>query len=236
MRHAVLFDLGGTLDGDGEYWLDRFARVYAAAGLTVPKAVLRDAFDEAERRAAIDETIATAGLSAMVERHVGWQLERLSKSDAGLCRDISARFAGLMLDTAAASRKLLSTLSARGLRLGVVSNGCGNVEVLCKDLGFSPFLSAIVDSRRVGLFKPDPAIFVHAAERLGLTPSSILMVGDSLDRDMAPAKSIGMQTAWLEGPRERPCPDARLVDVRLRTLADLPAALGRWAAAARTVA
>ena len=47
-----------------------------------------------------------------------------------------------------------------------MSNGCGNVEKLCADFGYTPFLSVIVDSRRVGLFKPDPAIFLHAAENL----------------------------------------------------------------------
>jgi hypothetical protein len=34
-----------------------------------------------------------------------------------------------------------------------------------------------------------------------------------------------MQTAWLEGPAGRPCPDPARVDVRLRVLSDLVAAL-----------
>ena len=37
MIRAVLFDMGGTLDGDGVHWLDRFARLYAEAGVTLPR-------------------------------------------------------------------------------------------------------------------------------------------------------------------------------------------------------
>jgi putative hydrolase of the HAD superfamily len=111
------------------------------------------------------------------------------------------------------------------LTLGVVSNGCGNVSILCDDLGYAPYLSVVVDSRRVRLFKPDPAIYLYAADRVGEMPSSIMMVGDSFERDIRPAKAIGMQTAWLEGPIGRECPSPALADVRLRALAELPAAL-----------
>src|SRR5207302_286895 len=69
-------------------------------------------------------------------------------------------------DAAAANASLLRELRTSGLRLGVVSNGCGNVAVLCDDLGYSPYLSVVVDSHRVGVSKPDPAIFVCAAAAL----------------------------------------------------------------------
>jgi putative hydrolase of the HAD superfamily len=126
---------------------------------------------------------------------------------------------------AADNTQLLESLVDRGFALGVVSNGCGNVDRLCADFGYMPFLSLIVDSRRVGFCKPDPAIFLHAAEKLGGDPNTMLMVGDSFERDVVPAKKAGMKTAWLEGAAPRECPDPALVDLRLRKLADLPAAL-----------
>lgn len=233
MIRAVLFDMGGTLDGDGLHWLDRFARLYAEAGVSLPCETLRAAFDDAERRAAMDETMATADLDVMIDRHVGWQLAHLFMDDARLRRELVAGFVRPIRDLAVANARLLAGLNARGLRLGVVSNGCGNVDVLCDDLGYAPFLSLIVDSRRVGLSKPDPAIYLYAAHSLGLPPSSIMMVGDSFDRDIRPSKAIGMQAAWLEGPIERLCPDPSIVDLRLHALTDLAGALE---ARARTVA
>jgi FMN phosphatase YigB (HAD superfamily) len=48
-----------------------------------------------------------------------------------------------------------------------------------------------------------------------------MMVGDSFERDVRPSKKIGMKTAWLEGIERRDCPEPALVDLHLRTLAEL---------------
>ena len=226
MIRAILFDMGGTLDGDGQHWLDRFLGLYRAYGIDLPRETIRGAFDQAERQAATDEEMATAGLPQMIGRHVQWQLAHLGIDDARLEHHLASEFIGPVLEAATANRQLLAELVERGFELGVVSNGCGNVDKLCADFGYSPYLSLVVDSRRVELFKPDPAIFVHAAEKLGRAPGEIMMVGDSFDRDVRPAKQIGMKTAWLEGPRSQQCPDPTLVDLRLRRLGDLRTSLG----------
>ena len=229
MLRAILFDMGGTLDGDGLHWLNRFERLYADAGVLLPRDTLRAAFDEAERRAAVDETIGIADLEGMVDRHVAWQLRHLLLDDSRLRCELVDRFVTPVREVARTNARLLAGLKSRGLQLGVVSNGCGNVDRLCEDLGYASFLSIVVDSRRVALYKPDPAIYLYASARLALPPSSIMMVGDSFDRDVRPAKAIGMQTAWLEGPEGRDCPDRALADVSLRALADLPEVLDRQA-------
>lgn len=225
MIHAILFDMGGTLDGDGVHWLDRFVALYGDFGAEFPRDVIRHAFDEAERRSAVDEGIVSADLPRMIELHVKWQLAHLGLNNSDLERHLIEGFVTPVRKAAAANAQLLATLVARGFTLGVVSNGCGNVEKLCADFGYAPFLSVIVDSRPAGLFKPDPAIFLHAAEKLGGDPGTMMMVGDSFDRDVRPAKKAGMKTAWLQGMEPRECPEPGLVDLHLRRLADLPAAL-----------
>jgi putative hydrolase of the HAD superfamily len=238
--------MGGTLDGDGLHWLDRFVELYAAAGATVARETIRGAFDAAERRAAEHGPIMSAHLDEMIDWHVGWQIDHLiatgvdgfpaGMADAPFRKKVVSAFVGAVREVAAANVRLLTTLRSTGFQLGVVSNGCGNVSVLCDDLGYTPFFSLVVDSRRVGLFKPDPAIYRHAAAVVGLPPSSILMVGDSFDRDIRPAHAIGMRTAWLEGAGGRPCPDRSIVDLPLRVLADLPRMLSALDARSRTVA
>jgi FMN phosphatase YigB (HAD superfamily) len=221
MIRAILFDMGGTLDGDGEHWLDRFVRLYRASGVTVPRETLRRAFDEAERRSNSDQTIATSDFGRMIGLHVKWQLAHLGLTNDRLEQDLIAGFSAPVRKAVVANARLLAELADRGFELGVVSNGCGNVEKLCADFGYSRFLSTIVDSRCVGVCKPDPAIFVHALENLGRDPDEVMMVGDSFERDVVPAKQLGMKTAWVEGPEARDCPDPSLVDLRLRTLAEL---------------
>lgn len=225
MIRAILFDLGGTLDGDGIHWLERFLALYQSFGVDLPRDTIREAFDEAERKSALDEPIASANLAEMIALHVQWQLAHLGLRNPTLERHLVEGFVKPVRNAVADNAQLLAGLAERGFELGVVSNGCGNVEKLCADFGYTPYLSVIVDSRRVGLFKPDPAIFRHAAEKLGGDSGTIMMVGDSFERDVAPAKLAGMKTAWLEGPAPRDCPDPSLVDLHLRRLADLPAAL-----------
>ena len=188
MIRAILFDMGGTLDGDGLHWLDRFLALYKTFGVELPRESIREAFDEAERKSALDETIASSNLAQMIELHVKWQLAHLGLKDADLEQHLVEGFIAPVRKAAAENAQVLATLVERGFELGVVSNGCGNVEKLCADFGYAPFLSVIVDSRRVGLFKPDPAIFLHAAEKLGGDPGTMMMVGDSFDRDVLPAK------------------------------------------------
>ena len=220
MIRAILFDMGGTLDGDGLHWQDRFTALYRDFGV----AVSRETFDAAETRANQVREIGSSDFRQMIEFYVKWQLAHLGLTNAELEENLVRGFIAPARKAAVANVELLAELAGRGFTLGVVSNGCGNVDKLCDDFGYAPFLSLIVDSRRVGLFKPDPAIFQYAAEKLGRDPGEIMMVGDSFDRDVRPAKQIGMKTAWLEGIEHRDCPEPSLVDLRLRTLADLASA------------
>src|SRR5205823_9172756 len=104
-------------------------------------------------------------------KHVAWQLAHLDLESTALSEHITKRFAAAVRAAGAQNVRVLAELFERGLKLGVVSNGCGNVDALCADLGYAPFLSLVVDSRRVGLFKPDPAIFIHAAAKLRVPPA-----------------------------------------------------------------
>jgi FMN phosphatase YigB (HAD superfamily) len=217
---AIFFDLGGTLDG-GVHWLDRFLALYFDLGIELPRERIRQAFDAAEQRSSSDAEIANADLTAMVALHVKWQLEHLHLTEPGLAQRLVEKFVAPMKVAAAANRRLLADLIALGFKLGVVSNGCGNVAKLCADFGYAPYLSVIIDSRRIGLYKPDPAIFIHAAKEIVCEPETILMVGDSFARDVRPAKAVGMKTAWLDNAGREECPEPGLVDFRLRELSEL---------------
>jgi putative hydrolase of the HAD superfamily len=227
MMKAILFDMGGTLDGDGRHWLDRFVELYRASGMTLPRDTLRAAFDAAEAAAATDdiEEMAHCGIDAMVSRHVQRQLRHLGVDDAGLAARMAGAFVDAVRAVTAVNRSLLADLADRGFLLGVVSNGCGNVDHLCQEFGYSPYLSVVVDSRCAGVSKPDPRIFERAVSQLAVRAAEALAVGDSFDRDIVPARRAGLRTAWLQPDADRAAPDPSLVDFRLTRLADLPACL-----------
>jgi putative hydrolase of the HAD superfamily len=207
---AILFDFGGTLDYP-RHWLDRFLTHYHAAGFALDRAELDRAF-EAATRTAYQNTHALRGfgLVQLIDYLVGLQLDELSQRGPGtvkerlagldeggcerLARSIGEGFVSESRDGLAYSGKLLSRLS-QNFKLGVVSNFYGNLDSILAEAGLAPLFDAVADSCRVGIFKPDPGIFRAALDQLGV--GEVLMVGDSLDKDCAPARQLGLKTVWL---------------------------------------
>lgn len=74
---------------------------------------------------------------------------------------------------------VLAALSEAGVPVGVVSNIGFDIRGLCGALGFAEFVSSWALSFEVGRCKPDPAIFRHACDALGVAPEDTLMVGDT---------------------------------------------------------
>ena len=81
----------------------------------------------------------------------------------------------------------------------LVSNFYGNIESVLRAYNLLHYFPTIIESAVVGVRKPDPAIFALGVEALGLKPEEVLVVGDSLSKDIAPATSLGCATAWIEG-------------------------------------
>ena len=224
---AILFDLGGTLDGS-HGWRERFHRLLPGAGITCSRDHRAAAFDYAESRTHAEPAMATSELRRLVTCHVGWQLEFLGGTHpAGAVAQIVDSFIAAVYEAAAVNRAVLAELARCGFKLGVVSNGCGNTAGLCEEYGYAEALAVTVDSHQFGAAKPDPSIFRHALSLIGCAPERTAFVGDSLDRDIKPAKALGMHTFWIAGRDVRLAPRA---DAILDSVAELPAALDQWSA------
>jgi 2-haloacid dehalogenase len=66
---------------------------------------------------------------------------------------------------------------------------------------------AIVTAEDVGSYKPDLRNFRYLLaelEKMGLRPEQILHTAQSLFHDVAPAKSLGLKTAWINRRKGRP--------------------------------
>jgi len=62
------------------------------------------------------------------------------------------------------------------------------------------YIDALVTSRDFGHAKPDAAIFVEGARRLGVPLAATCMVGDRLDTDIAGALNAGIPGIWFKHP------------------------------------
>jgi len=199
---GILFDFGGTLDSDGEHWLDRFYFLYRQARLGIPPAEIKRAFYRADELCCGDPQVKDAGLRPLMRHHVSLQFEALSLDAPEIEQDLAGSFCARSERFLRRNAQLLRGLGSR-FRMGVVSNFYGNVAVLCAEARLSESLEVILDSTRFGTAKPDPRIFRAALQRLDLPPSQVVFVGDSYERDMIPARELGMRTVWMKGPNPR---------------------------------
>lgn len=102
-----------------------------------------------------------------------------------------------------------------------LTNGNADLDMI----GIRTHFAHHVCARDSGVAKPDPRIFVLAAERLGVAPEEILHVGDDPVLDVVGARDAGLRTAWINRSRA-PWPEALGTPPDL-DLADM-AALADW--------
>jgi putative hydrolase of the HAD superfamily len=114
---------------------------------------------------------------------------------------------------------VLADLRARGLKIGLISNGQRDLEEFAAHHALE--VDAIVGSKAHGRIKPDPSIFAAALAALEVAAEDAAMVGDSYEDDIEGARALGMRAILLDRDGLRPDePD------RIDTLLALPAALG----------
>ena len=216
---AILFDFGGTLDGNGLHWRERAYRFIHGR---FPH-VSREEFDRADR----------ASVAQFIASDDGRKYNLRQTADA----IFTGIYEGLELDpnirdlflhnfchdaemSLHRNRQWLATLRA-DYRLGVISNNFGNTKGWCDDYDLSPLLEVIVDSTIIGIKKPDSGIFRAALSQLDISANEAIYVGDTYLDDMVGAKCVGMWTAWLVGDQPRRCSELSAANFQLRRIQDL---------------
>ncbi len=120
------------------------------------------------------------------------------------------------------ARPALERLRAMGLKLAILSNGAPRMlAAAAESAGLAPLLDAVISVEDVAMYKPSPAVYRLAPDRLGLWPSEIAFVSSN-GWDACGAKASGLRVAWCNRagqPRER-LPDAP--DAEIGSLAELP--------------
>lgn len=98
----------------------------------------------------------------------------------------------------AGSQRLLESLRQAGLRMAIVSNNLVSEQIpKLKRLGIHEYFEVISISEEVGVAKPEARIFHVTLDRLGLSHREVVMVGDSLDSDIAGAQALDIRSVWL---------------------------------------
>lgn len=90
-------------------------------------------------------------------------------------------------------KSTLDELRARGLKLAIGSSS-KNAKFILEQIGLGDFFDAVSDGTMISKSKPDPEVFLKAAEFLGLKPEECLVVEDAVSGVDA-AHAAGMSAA-----------------------------------------
>ncbi len=117
----------------------------------------------------------------------------------------------------------LRYLDRMGIKLGVISNHSRLIRPVIEEaVGELIDSEHVIISQEMGIYKPAPSIFLHAAAAMKLSPEVCLFVGDNLNGDAIGAVEKGefQMGLWLdrEGAGEKTFPPHVH---RISTLADV---------------
>ena len=91
----------------------------------------------------------------------------------------------------------LRLLKARGLELGLISNGHRSLSSFQSHFALDGLISVTVSSLEHGFMKPHASIFHAALERARVPADEAVMVGDSYPHDVVGAERVGMRGVLL---------------------------------------
>lgn len=95
----------------------------------------------------------------------------------------------------------MERLAELGYDLYVISNGDPDMlDHMIEQADIGNLLEDTISAHEIETFKPDPAIYHHSADRIGVPIEKILHVSGGTMRDVWGAKNAGMQAAWLNRP------------------------------------
>lgn len=206
----VIFDYGGTLDTGGTHWADIIFNAYHRHGINVTEENFTKAYIIAEKALSKYNLIKPSDtfkkiLFAKIRIQMEWLYDHgcvsLSIPQLKVCHkaivDELYRFAKQNTRNA---RNVISVIKSSGMNVALVSNFYGNIRTVLGEMGLLDSFDCIVESAEVGIRKPDPRIYALAGEKMGVQAGqedSVVVVGDSLEKDIIPANSLGYRTVWI---------------------------------------
>ena len=197
MMKGYIFDYGGTLDTGGQHWGKVIWHAYERQQVPVSEEAFRAAYVHAERTLGKNPIIQPDfTFRRTLEEKIRIELEFLGlpQYQQTVVDDLYA----ITCAETAKSREVLLQLKQQ-YPMVLVSNFYGNIATVLKEFKLDGIFDTIIESAVVGVRKPDPQIFTLGVEALGMRPDEVVVVGDSMDKDIIPASKAGCHTVWFKG-------------------------------------
>ena len=206
---AVIFDLDGVLVDTARFHFEAWRALARELGLPLPdEAWFRQTFGR--RNEEILQTLLPRPLSAE-------EAQRLSQHKEALFRALARG----KIEPLPGARPLVYALKQKGLRLGIgTSTPPENLEMILEELKLKEAFDAWVTGADVQRGKPDPEVFLLAAERLSVPPERCVVIEDA-PAGIEAAKRAGMRAVAVTTTAEPEALKAKGADLIVGSLQEL---------------
>lgn len=192
MIKGVIFDMDGVLVDNRDVHIEAFRRLFTKYGLVFDREKFMPCFGMT------NDQIFKWQAPELLER---FDIEQLSQEKEGLYRTLFetaiAPTAGLV--------DFLKGLKTRGIKISVGSSGgTANVNFVLTRCGIAEYFDAIANGDMITRGKPDPEVYLLAAQLLGLKPDECVVCEDA-PVGIEAARAAGMRVVALATtfPREK---------------------------------
>ncbi len=221
---AVIFDMYQTLvqDPSGQ-WRQSFKTIIDEQGLGITAEQLWQVWHESEEQFRLRRTDPSLPFQTYFDAWAGGF--RIAFENLGVPgnEDAATRrfFSDLSRREPFPETKQALTEIQRSYRTAVLSNAddgflLPNLELL--DLEFE----AVLSSEMARSYKPQPELFLEMLDRLSLSPSEAVYVGDRHYEDVHGASAVGLNAVWIDRNDRGLRDDLPPPTFRVSTLAELP--------------
>lgn len=169
---AVIFDLDGVICFTDEYHYLAWKQMADSLGV----------YFDREINNRLRGVSRMESLEIVLERYEGPALSAERKAELAAMKNDIYRESLAQMSPADLSDEVRSTLDGlrgMGLKLAIGSSS-KNTPFILGQLGLGGYFDAVSDGNNITRSKPDPEVFLKAAEMLGLEPSVCLVVEDAV--------------------------------------------------------
>jgi HAD superfamily hydrolase (TIGR01662 family) len=204
MIKGIIFDLGGTLIYSNHDYFE-LANAWSAASFLRSQGFSLDPKVFSQQLVSLRQGLAKEDDQLRQINTTQENLSQLTKS-MGLASEswLTQCEKAFVTPEASASVMLpdipevVAELSKKFL-LGIISNTRSHLLITktLKYCDLSHYFNPVVTSVSAGYRKPSPKVFQIVLDAWKVSAAQVVMIGDSVDKDMAGAKVLGMKTIWL---------------------------------------
>lgn len=206
----LLFDFGGCLDSDGVHsrslFFNQFKKFNIIDDSEESYLLFQEAYTYSDSTLIQKSIVTNSELAQMNEKMCLFIALKLKIRDALKLSQVSKSITDIQTYYLKRNKKLLTELK-KVYRLGMVSNFTGNLESILNEYSLRNDFQFVLDSYHVGISKPDARIFKNAILQCQTAPDNICFIGDSEERDITPAKELGMKTILISASKKKTAAD-----------------------------